>query len=173
MFFFLQVLEPSPLELTTGAAKKSKVRGTLLFSLPVSKRPPGPSPVGFFYFTSDFRCFFSPFYLVVSDWTCLYLYFTQYFQIRPTFTFFAVLQNFYSILYASILSCMQIFHQAKSSNRPSSSKQKKRSRGKKAGLSLGFHQVQNCLLASPSSKPENSILSCLYSILSRLYSILF
>ena len=106
LLFFLQVLEPSPLELTTGAAKKSKVRGTLLFSLPVSKRPPGPSPVGFFYFTSDFRCFFSPFYLVVSDWTCLYLYFTQYFQIRPTFTFFAVLQNFYSILYASILSCM-------------------------------------------------------------------
>lgn len=32
MFFFLQVLEPSPLELTTGATKKSKVRGTLLFS---------------------------------------------------------------------------------------------------------------------------------------------
>ena len=103
LLFFLQVQEPSPLLLTTGAAK-SKVRGTLLFSLPVSKRPPGPSPVGFFYFTSDFRCFFSLFYLVVSDWTCLYLYFTQYFQIRPTFTFFAVLQNFYSILYAGFFT---------------------------------------------------------------------
>jgi len=35
-------LEPSPLELTTGA-KNTKVRGTLLFSLFVSKNPPGSS----------------------------------------------------------------------------------------------------------------------------------
>ena len=49
-FFFSQVLvlEPSPLELTTGA-KMSKVRGTLLFSLSESILPPGLSPIGFFY----------------------------------------------------------------------------------------------------------------------------
>ena len=51
VFFFLsspRVLEPSPLELTTGA-KMSKVCGTLLFSLSESILPPGLSPIGFFY----------------------------------------------------------------------------------------------------------------------------
>ena len=89
VFFFLsspRVLEPSPLELTTGA-KMSKVCGTLLFSLSESILPPGLSPIGFFHLI--FSILPITFRL---DWH-LSLYCIYWFQVGPTFTFFAVLWN--------------------------------------------------------------------------------